>query len=238
VDVVLTLGGKIAGRVLGDLGDLSVTVQALNVACLGDNPKALDWYRRDLCDPVAAWSNPPRFPPSATGAYELAGLDGSYKLMLNANPGATQWYGGASFAEARTFEVRPGEVITGIDLTREFAAGGFSGRATTGSDCTDADGFNLELFRADGTPLHALDWYFALGYNDPWGQLPDEPETMLWANYDVVVPPGDYKVRLVPPAPWLPQFYSNKPDLASADTIHVGPGLWVPGVDARFEKAP
>ena len=190
----LPLAGSISGQILNNIG--SVSVIAFDTAT-------------DLTRSVS-----PGIPLTGNPTYTIRNLQpGTYKVLARPNQQGdriSHWYPDASsYAAAGTVTVTAGVTTSGIDITLATGGGSVSGRVL------DEGGTPIA-----GVPVFVQDASKQYTYVS-WPSNEDGEFTVRQ------VPPGAVKVLFNTGGNWLgfePEYYNNKADFATANTVVVTEG--------------
>ncbi|HTU31884.1 MAG TPA: carboxypeptidase-like regulatory domain-containing protein [Solirubrobacteraceae bacterium] len=162
----------------------------------------------------------------ANGNYILAGLPtGTYKIDFGGSGFLSEFYGGTASAQSATpVAVTAGAISpVNMSLPEDSQGGTITGSVTNAATGASVGGVEVELFDSANNPV-ASDYY--------GGQY--ATQTSSDGSFSLTgLLPGTYKVEFVPQSGNLAyQFYSGQTSLATANTVTVGAGQTVPGVNA------
>lgn len=158
----------------------------------------------------------------STGSYNITGLaTGNYKLLFNASGYAQQWYSGKSDrTSADIVAVSAPDSVSGIDVAL-VKGGGISGTVTDPVSGAGIAYVAVSVINAATSSAVA----YGSSLADGSYQIP-------------ALAPGDYKIQFFPQSSsgYLPQWYKNQPDQASAATVTVVAGLTSGGISVILQK--
>jgi hypothetical protein len=202
IDFPLALGGKITGTVkLPGASSVSATV------CAADTTGTIESYYGSASNPSG---------DSAT--YEIVGLPtGTYKVnTYNSQGYLDEYYNDKpDYESADTVQVTVGSIRANINFT--LALGG-----------KIAGTVKLPGASSVSATLSAIDT--TTGYPNYWGDASNPSGDS--ATYEIVgLPTGTYKVYAHNEQGYFDEYYNDKPNYASADTIHVTAGSIRPNIN-------
>ncbi len=159
------------------------------------------------------------------GSYTVAGLPpGAYRVGFDASGYQPQFYSGkTSLARGDPVTVNSGFTINGIDASLAPSLGSITGRATDASTGRPIRNIEVTVYDSQNTAVNTsctaasgkytvaglIAGTYRVGFNDDCGATGH-----------------------------LPQFYSGKSSLATADPVAVGAGSATTGIDAGVQLAP
>jgi hypothetical protein len=159
---------------------------------------------------------------NADGTYTTAGVPtGDYDLEFDNSQGryVTQWYVHApDQASATPIHANVGVDVTGIDV--QMVLGGAVSGTVTDAASSPLPGICVTLYLPDGN------------FGGDGGCTDDSGK---YTSSEVA--PGTYKVGFYDPNNgYASEYYNDKPDLASADTIQITAGATTSGIDAALAQ--
>ncbi|WP_240752653.1 carboxypeptidase-like regulatory domain-containing protein [Microbacterium hydrothermale] len=196
IDAALARSSTISGRVTVPSG---VSATAISVSAMSPNSE---------------WSSIASTRAAADGSWTLNGLPaGSYKLRFTSSdaPVLDEWWDDATdFVSARTVAIAAGEDRTGITATLTRANSLSGAVTTTGGAAVGSATVTVYRAAADGS------W--------EWGGSANADSSGAYAMKRLT--PGRYKIAVQPPSGsgLLPEYYNDKPSLATATVITLGSG--------------
>ena len=204
IDAVLSPAGAIAGRLTDNDGKGLLSGY---VSCVGEDGSYFHGAQPDHEGNYVVRNLPPN-------NYRVR-FSYTFSSITNYPP---EWYPEANrMEEAGLLAVGPGETVNGIDGMLEHDGGVIPGRVTN----------------ASGTGLAGL---MVMASEQNWGGTTSAAMTDANGYYTVLnVPQGTAKVLFNTDASnslYASEYYNNKPDFGSADTISVG----IPDIDALLAE--
>jgi putative hemolysin len=204
--------GAISGRVTDASNNDALTngIANVNVGYCDSNGYCFSWTQTD-----------------GSGNYTLSASEGSWKVMFNPQQGNSyylqEWYNDKSNpSSADPVSVTTGQTKSGINA-QLVTGGAISGRVT---DASNNDALTNGIANVN------------VGYCDSNGYCFNWTQTDGYGNYTLNAPAGNWNVMFNPWAAvgnYLSEWYDNKSNLGTADSVSVTAGVTTGNINAQLE---